>query len=167
MRCCRPKWRRVSSNGSTALTSNRSACSTRGSGPGFGAGALSKRFPDAEVVALDIAPPMLRAAASRACGAHPFARVAADVQALPFPDAAFELVYSNLCLQWCDDPGLAIAEFARALRPGGLLLFTTFGPGTLYELRDAFAKADATPHVSRFIDMHDIGDALLTTGFRD
>jgi malonyl-CoA O-methyltransferase len=138
-----------------------------GSGPGLGAAALSERFPDAEVVALDIAPPMLRAAASRARGAHPFGRVAADVQALPFPDAAFDLVYSNLCLQWCDDPGLAIAELARVLRPGGLLLFTTFGPGTLYELRDAFAKADATPHVSRFVDMHDIGDALLTTGFRD
>jgi malonyl-CoA O-methyltransferase len=138
-----------------------------GSGPGLGAAALSERFPDAEVVALDIAPPMLRAAASRARGAHPFERVAADVQALPFPDAAFDLVYSNLCLQWCDDPGLAIAELARVLRPGGLLLFTTFGPGTLYELRDAFAKADATPHVSRFVDMHDIGDALLTTGFRD
>ena len=138
-----------------------------GSGPGLGAGALAQRFPDAEVIALDIAPPMLRAAAPRARGVHPFERVAADVQALPLLDGAFDLVYSNLCLQWCDDPGLAIAEFARVLRPGGLLLFTTFGPGTLYELRDAFAKADAAPHVSRFIDMHDIGDALLTTGFRD
>jgi len=138
-----------------------------GSGPGPGASALAKRFPDAEVIAVDIAPPMLHAAASRARGAHPFARVAADVQALPLLDSAFDLVHSNLCLQWCDDPGLAIAEFARALRPGGLLLFTTFGPGTLYELRSAFAEADATPHVSRFVDMHDIGDALLTTGFRD
>ncbi|MET0231698.1 MAG: malonyl-ACP O-methyltransferase BioC [Rhodanobacteraceae bacterium] len=138
-----------------------------GSGPGLGASTLAQRFPDAEIVALDIAPPMLRAAASRARGAHPFARVAADVQALPLLDGAFDLVYSNLCLQWCDDPGLAIAELARVLRPGGLLLFTTFGPATLFELRDAFANADATPHVSRFVDMHDIGDALLTTGFRD
>jgi malonyl-CoA O-methyltransferase len=138
-----------------------------GSGPGLGASALAKRFPDAEIVALDVAPPMLRAAARRANGPHPFARVCADMQSLPFPDAAFGLVYSNLCLQWCDDPGLAIAELARVLRPGGLLLFTTFGPGTLFELRAAFAEADATPHVSRFVDMHDIGDALLTTGFRD
>jgi malonyl-CoA O-methyltransferase len=138
-----------------------------GSGPGLGASALAQRFPDTEVIALDIAPPMLRAAAARARGSHPFTRVAADVQALPLLDGAFDLVHSNLCVQWCDDPGLAIAEFARVLRPGGLLLFTTFGPGTLYELRNAFAKADATPHVSRFIDMHDIGDALLTTGFRD
>jgi malonyl-CoA O-methyltransferase len=138
-----------------------------GSGPGLGASALATRFPDAQVVALDIATPMLVAATARAQSSHPFARVAADVQALPLLDGAFDIVHSNLCLQWCEDPGLAIAEFARVLRPGGLLLFTTFGPATLHELRDAFAKADATPHVSRFVDMHDIGDALLTTGFRD
>jgi malonyl-CoA O-methyltransferase len=93
--------------------------------------------------------------------------VAADAQALPLADASVDLVYSNLCLQWCDDPGLVLAEFARVLRPDGFLLFTSFGPSTLYELRDAFAATDASPHVSRFIDMHDIGDGLLTTGFRD
>ena len=138
-----------------------------GSGPGTGAAALRARYPAADVVALDIALPMLRAAASHAGEPPRFARVCADAQALPFADAAFDLVYSNLCMQWCDDPGLALAEFARVLRPGGLLLFTTFGPSTLQELRAAFAEADAEPHVSRFVDMHDIGDALLTTGFRD
>ncbi|HKE46924.1 MAG TPA: malonyl-ACP O-methyltransferase BioC [Rhodanobacteraceae bacterium] len=138
-----------------------------GSGPGIGAAALRARYPDADVVALDIALPMLRAAASHAGEPPAFIRVCGDAQALPFADAAFDLIYSNLCLQWCDDPGLALAEFARVLRPGGLLLFTTFGPATLHELRAAFAEADAEPHVSRFVDMHDIGDALLTTGFRD
>src|SRR5262249_48221996 len=138
-----------------------------GSGPGTGAAALRARYPDADVFALDIALPMLRAAASHAGEPPAFARVCADAQALPFADGAFELIYSNLCLQWCDDPGLALAEFARVLRPGGLLLFTTFGPSTLHELRAAFAAADAEPHVSRFVDMHDIGDGLLTTGFRD
>jgi len=138
-----------------------------GSGPGIGARVLHDRFPEADVVALDLALPMLRAAASRAGSPPAFERIAADVQALPFADASFDLVYSNLCLQWCDDPGLALAEFARVLRADGLLLFTTFGPATLHELRAAFAAADAAPHVSRFVDMHDIGDALLTTGFRD
>jgi malonyl-CoA O-methyltransferase len=138
-----------------------------GSGPGVGGAALRQRYPQAEIIALDIALPMLRAAARHAGQPPAFARVCADVQALPLADASIDLVYSNLCLQWCDDPGLALAEFARVLRPGGLLLFTTFGPATLYELRTAFAAADAEPHVSRFVDMHDIGDALLTTGFRD
>jgi len=138
-----------------------------GCGPGVASAALRMRYPDADVIALDLALPMLRAASVRAGHPSAFARVCADVQALPLADASIDLVYSNLCLQWCDDPGLALAEFARVLRPGGLLLFTTFGPATLYELREAFAAADSEPHVSRFVDMHDIGDALLTTGFRD
>ena len=138
-----------------------------GSGPGLGASVLAARFPKADVIALDLALPMLRAATRHAGRPRAFSRVCADVQALPLPDAGFDLVHSNLCLQWCDDPGLALAEFARVLRPGGLLLFSTFGPATLHELRTAFAAADAEPHVSRFVDMHDIGDALLTTGFRD
>lgn len=138
-----------------------------GSGPGMGAAALRERYPDAQVIALDLAVPMLRAAARRAGSPPAFACVAGDAQALPIADASVDLVHSNLCLQWCEDPGLALAEFRRVLRPGGLLLFSTFGPDTLKELRAAFAAVDGTPHVSRFVDMHDIGDALLVGGFRD
>jgi malonyl-CoA O-methyltransferase len=138
-----------------------------GSGPGGGSAALHRRFDDAFIIALDLALPMLQAAAQHAGMPPAFARVCADAQALPLADASVDLVHSNLCLQWCEDPGLALAEFRRVLRPGGHLLFSTFGPDTLKELRAAFATADATPHVSRFIDMHDIGDALLASGFRD
>ena len=155
-----------------------------GCGPGRGIAALRARYPDAEVIALDLALPMLQEAkrgsesvlgdASAATPTQPGPKhdpdphfVCADAQAVPLADASVDLVYSNLCLQWCEDPGLALAEFRRVLRPGGMLLFSTFGPGTLHELRSAFASVDQTPHVSRFVDMHDIGDALLTTGFRD
>lgn len=138
-----------------------------GCGPGAGTAALRERFPRADVLALDLALPMLRAAARHAGEPPAFARVAGDAQALPIADASVDLVHSNLCLQWCEDPGLALAEFRRVLRPGGLLLFSTFGPDTLKELRAAFAAVDRTPHVSRFVDMHDIGDALLVSGFRD
>ena len=97
-----------------------------------------------------------------------FARVAADAQALPFADASIDLVYSNLCLQWCDDPGLALAEFARVLRAGWAASVHDLRTGdAVMSCAAAFAAADAAPHVSRFVDMHDIGDALLTTGFRD
>ncbi|HEY0180879.1 MAG TPA: malonyl-ACP O-methyltransferase BioC [Dokdonella sp.] len=137
-----------------------------GSGPGGGAAALRARYADALVVALDLAQPMLREGARRH-GADAFARVCADAQALPLADASVDLVHSNLCLQWCDDPGLALAEFRRVLRPGGQLLFSTFGPDTLKELRAAFAAADAAPHVGRFVDMHELGDALIAGGFRD
>lgn len=156
-----------------------------GCGPGAGARALRERFGAATLIALDLAMPMLAAARER-LGPNPLSDAAdanrgepvthagpgaallcADAQALPLADASVDLVHSSLCLQWCEDPGLAIDEFRRVLRPGGLLLFSTFGPDTLKELRAAFAAVDKTPHVSRFVDMHDIGDALLATGFRD
>jgi len=136
-----------------------------GCGPGVALAPLAQRFPDAEIVALDLALPMLQLACMDAPESARF--VCADAQALPLAGASVDLVHSSLCLQWCDDPGLALAEFARVLRPGGVLLFSTFGPDTLKELRAAFAAVDATPHVSRFVDMHDIGDGLLATGFRD
>ena len=77
-----------------------------------------------------------------------------------------ELVFSNLALQWCE-PARVFAEAARALTADGLILFSTFGPDTLRELRAAFAEVDGAPHVNRFVDMHDLGDALVHAGFSD
>jgi malonyl-CoA O-methyltransferase len=59
------------------------------------------------------------------------------------------------------------AEQRARPRPGGLLIFSTFGPDTLKELRAAFVSADAHVHVNTFGDMHDLGDALVGAGFAD
>jgi malonyl-CoA O-methyltransferase len=137
-----------------------------GAGTGHGSAALRERYPDAGVVALDIAAPMLHAARTRS-GTQRIDAVLGDAHALPFADGAFDLLHSNLCLQWCDDPPRVLREFRRVVEPGGLLLFSTFGPDTLMELRIAFAEVDRQPHVSRFADVHVIGDALIAQGFRD
>jgi malonyl-CoA O-methyltransferase len=134
-----------------------------GCGTGHAARALSQRWPAARVVAVDIAPGMLRAAA-RLEGASRFERICADALALPLPDASVDLLFSNLMLQWCDDADAVFAEIARVLRPRGLLTFTTFGPDTLMELREAWREADDFTHVSPFADMHDIGDGLVRAG---
>lgn len=90
----------------------------------------------------------------------------ADVYQLPFADNSVDLIVSNLMLQWCDDLDAVFAEFRRVLRPEGLIMFTTFGPDTLKELRQSWQAVDATyEHVNTFIDMHDIGDALIRAGF--
>ena len=90
----------------------------------------------------------------------------ADVYQLPFADNSVDLIVSNLMLQWCDDLDLVFAEFRRVLRPEGLIMFTTFGPDTLKELRQSWQAVDANyEHVNTFIDMHDIGDALIRAGF--
>jgi malonyl-CoA O-methyltransferase len=90
--------------------------------------------------------------------------VCADAERLPFADGAVDLILSNLMLQWCD-PDHAFAEFRRVLAPNGLLSFTSLGPDTLRELRSAWKAADSHTHVNQFIDMHDVGDALVRAGF--
>lgn len=139
-----------------------------GAGTGAGSAALKQAWPKAEVIALDLAVPMLRGARAHRTWRRPFARVCADAQALPLPDRCVDLLHSNLCIQWIDDPESLFAEWLRVLKPGGLMLVSTFGPDTLIELRQAWASVDdARPHVGRFLDMHDLGDAALNAGFRD
>lgn len=128
---------------------------------------LRRRFARAEVIALDLALPMLQVGSKRAGWWRPFRRVCADAQALPLADGSVDLVFSNLCLQWCEDLPGVFAEFRRVLRPGGWLLFSSFGPDTLIELRRSFAAADSEPHINSFLDLHDLGDALLAAGFKD
>ena len=144
-----------------------------GSGTGRASRAMQARWPKAEVVSLDLALPMLREgrAAARPGGwlGNPFARrplpVCADARALPLADASVDVLFSNLCLQWVEDLDAVLAGFRRVLKPHGLLLFSTFGPATLWELREAFAQADDAPHVSPFADIAGVGDALVRAGF--
>ena len=143
-----------------------------GCGTGHAFDALAKRFPGAALVGIDIAPAMLARAGDRSAwwqrllGARRPALVCADAERLPLAGACVDLVFSNLALQWCE-PSRAFSEAARALSNDGLFIFSTFGPDTLKELRAAFAEADGAPHVHRFVDMHDLGDALVHEGFAD
>jgi malonyl-CoA O-methyltransferase len=137
-----------------------------GCGTGAGAAALAARWPGARVVAVDFSPEMLEAALHRA-GNTRLERVCAGAESLPFPDAAFDLVFSNLMLPWCEDIDTVFAEVARVLAPRGLFTFTTLGPDTLVELRTAWRAADDVEHVHPFTDMHDIGDGLVRAGLSE
>jgi malonyl-CoA O-methyltransferase len=138
-----------------------------GAGTGRGTALLKQQYPKAEVIAVDLALPMLRATKKHNSWLKPFTRVCAEATTLPFADHTVDVLHSNLCFQWIDDLPTLFAECVRVLRPGGLLLFSSFGPDTLKELRAAWAEADQQPHVSRFLDMHDVGDAMLAAGLRD
>jgi malonyl-CoA O-methyltransferase len=136
-----------------------------GTGTGLAAIELKRRFRRAQVTAADIAAPMLEVARSRSRFWRRIRCVEADARALPFEAASFDVVFTSLMLQWLQPPDVALREIRRVLRPGGLLLASSFGPETLQELRGAWAAADAGVHVNEFVDMHDLGSALGRVGF--
>ncbi|HXW09552.1 MAG TPA: pimeloyl-ACP methyl ester esterase BioH [Steroidobacteraceae bacterium] len=139
-----------------------------GAGTGRGAAALRHRYREATVVALDNAPGMLVEAGRRQGLFRRFHRVGGDAAALPLQDATTDMIFSSLLLQWCNDPDRVLRECRRVLRPGGVLHLATLGPDTLTELRRAWQVADPDHvHVSRFLDMHDVGDALVRAGFAE
>ena len=147
-----------------------------GCGTGEGLDLLGKRYPKARLIGVDIAPAMAcRARRARTIVARArdyLARVqrshvCADLVRLPLAGESVGMVWSNLALAWAADPIAALAEIWRALEPRGLLMFSTYGPDTLKELRGAFAVVDGYAHVHRFLDMHDLGDMLVGAGFAD
>jgi malonyl-CoA O-methyltransferase len=137
-----------------------------GSGTGEAVSALQKKYKNTNLVLLDLSERMLEKAVGQSTAKEIHA-VCGDIESLPFVDKSFDLVFSNLALQWCNDVGAALDEFKRVLKPGGLLMFATFGPDTLKELRASWQKIDHAVHVNAFIDMHDIGDGLLHMGFAE
>ena len=146
-----------------------------GCGTGASLTALGERYPQARIVGVDFSEAMLRVGnrqRSRLRWLLPFLRgpksaalLAGDAQKLPLKTATAGLIWSNLMLHWLVDPLAAFREMHRTLQVGGLLMFSTFGPDTLQELRACFA--DGYEHTQRFADMHDYGDMLLECGFAD
>jgi malonyl-CoA O-methyltransferase len=140
-----------------------------GCGPGGALQPLARRYRKARVTGLDLAPAMAARARTRSFRLRRPWAVCADMEQLPFADRSFDLAVSAAALQWANDLDQVFAEVRRVVAPGGLWLFATFGPDTLKELRAAFAAVEgaAALHVNAFIDMHDIGDALVRAGFAD
>lgn len=145
-----------------------------GCGAGEGIALLRARYPGAQFVGIDFAERVVRVARARAAllerirslfGAARDFHVCAELSCLPLASGSFGMVWSNLALAWAGEPSRALEEFHRVLEPGGLLMFSSYGPDTLKELREAFAAADAGAHAHAFADMHDVGDLLVSRGF--
>lgn len=136
-----------------------------GSGAGMSARALKKRYRSARVVQIDLSRAMLfHSRKKSACWFSGQYFVCADAERLPVTAAKIDLVFSSLMLHWCNNVDRALAETRRVLGANGLYLFATLGPGTLRELRESWHGVDEGRHVHTFIDMHDIGDALVRAG---
>lgn len=136
-----------------------------GSGTGFVTQDLLKRYPKSSVIALDLAISMARKSKQQGGWFRKPLAVCADAEQLPIKPDSIELLISSLMLQWSNDLKQTFTGFHSVLAPNGLLLFSSFGPETLHEMRESWAVVDNVPHTSNFLDMHDFGDALLQAGF--
>jgi malonyl-CoA O-methyltransferase len=147
-----------------------------GCGTGHASQSLLKKYPDAHVISLDFAMRMLRKTRAlnesiaqrfkRLIGLSQQSYLCADLEQLPLAANSVDMFWSNLAIQWSNNLDAVFADIHRVLRTDGLLMFSTLGPDTLKELRAA-SSVDGNVHVNRFLDMHDIGDALVRAGFAD
>lgn len=139
-----------------------------GAGTGVESRALHDRYPQARLLAMDFALPMLDIARRRrGRWRKRFECVCGDAARLPLAENSVDLLYSSLMLQWCGDLSAVLAGFRRVMRPGGLILVSSFGPDTLTELREAWSGVDGRPHVGRFLDVQGLGEALIRAGFAE
>lgn len=138
-----------------------------GCGTGMISEHLLKRYKKARVIGVDLALNMVQKTRQRGGWFRKPQGVCADAHHLPFQPQCADMLLSNLMLQWCNDLPAVFGEFVQVLKPNGLLMFATFGPDTLKELRASWGRVDGFTHASQFVDMHDVGDALLQAGFRD
>lgn len=139
-----------------------------GSGTGEGSLYLAKLYKKSDVYALDIASGMLHKHKKKLPRFRNHIKlICADLETLPFADRTMDMIFSNLAMQWCDDVNQLFSEFRRIMRVGGLLTVTSVGPDTLKELREAWAKMGVQVPVHQFLDMHDVGDALISNGFAE
>ena len=143
-----------------------------GAGTGVATRELKRRYATATVIAADLSLGMLQHI-NKSKGwleqwrpAKRIALAAVDAHRLPFSAGSVDLVFSSLMLQWCDLDDV-FREIRRVLSPDGLFVFSTFGVGTLQELRNAWAAVDQSQRVHEFFDMHDIGSALTRAGLRE
>ncbi len=138
---------------------------------GYQLASLAERYPEAIIVGADPAPGIAPQLPSswpswlRRERQAPHPRVACDPHQLPFADESFDLVISNLFLPWCQEPHRVFAEVSRVLGTGGAFMFTSAGPDTLIEYRRLWADLDSHLHVFGLIDMHDLGDSMMSSGF--
>lgn len=132
-----------------------------GCGTAFLASALREKNPEALLISLDISEAMLQQAAAK----NKSSLLCANMENLPLESHAFELVFSNMSLQWSSNLAHNLHEIHRALKPGGNCLFSIPGPLTLIELKRSWQQVDHHAHVNDFCSQLLLQQQLLAAGF--
>ncbi len=136
-----------------------------GCGTGFLTQELLHRTSADQLIALDIAMPMLQFTRTKL--KHSVNYLCSDAEFLPLLNGSVDSLYSNLALQWCQNLTALFNNFNRVLCREGRVYFSTFGPGTLQELKKSWAEVDEFTHVNNFYSDTELYHSLQNTGFKD
>lgn len=138
-----------------------------GCGPGIFTSLLKKKYPKTQIIALDLAFNMLLQAQKKQTWRRKWPLINADMTDLPFPNGLFDLVFANQTIHWSPPLALVMRELNRVMNSQACLMFSTLGPDTFMELKQAWAQVDHYAHHNLFADMHDVGDCLQGERFLD
>jgi malonyl-CoA O-methyltransferase len=138
-----------------------------GCGTGLFSLLLKKHYPKAEIISLDLSEAMLAQVRKKQGWRRKWPLVNGDMSALPFADGSFDLIFANQVIHWSESLADLTQELNRVMNINGCLMFSTLGPDTFKELKQAWLAADQYAHINHFADMHDIGDCLLAEHFLD
>ena len=137
-----------------------------GCGTGFLTSELLARSNHETTIALDIALSMLQTTQNKLADKRDVIYVCADAEQLPLAEQSIDSVFSNLALQWCRNLEAVFTGIKRALKPEGQLVFSTFGPQTLHELKSAWIEIDNYNHVNAFYSETRLKQFLQQAGFK-
>lgn len=140
---------------------------------------LRAQYPQLDYIGLDACPAVLETAKQRYSAkpslwqklrnkpTAPVTFINADMASTGLGPESIDLIWSNMAVHWHSQPHNVIKEWRRILRPQALVMFSSLGPGSLVELRQAIQDAGLKTATPEFVDMHDFGDLLLENGFMD
>ncbi|MDQ7091181.1 MAG: malonyl-ACP O-methyltransferase BioC [Methylococcales bacterium] len=137
-----------------------------GCGTGFLTGELLALSGYQQIIALDLAFPMVEATRAK-YRMEKLTYLCADAENLPLQANSVDTLFSNVALQWCQNLSAVFEEMKRVLKPTGSLIFSTFGSQTLHELKTAWANVDRFSHVNEFYNTAQIYDALKYAGYKN
>ena len=138
-----------------------------GCGTGYCTRVLTKKYKKSTITGIDFSKGMLNQAKSSNSFFNKVDYQHADIYQLPFANNYFDLVFSNLTMQWIMEPKKALLELNRVLKPGGILIFSSLGLDTLMELKQSWLRVDQNIHVNHFFDMQQIGDQVYSSNFEN
>lgn len=122
-----------------------------GTGTGYGTRLMCQHFSPSIAIGLDFSYQMLKKSMSYPQHRETIRYVCADADFPPFTASAFQLIYSSSFLQWASEPDHLFRRCHEMLSDEGWLCFSSFGPKTLYEMRESWREADGEHHTLGFV----------------